>query len=59
MVESSVGQEVGIVESVYFTSLEVRNVRCFGRKQVLDLTDKSRRPARWTLILETGPESPG
>ncbi len=37
--------------SVYFTSLEVRNVRCFGRKQLLDLTTDAGRPARWTLIL--------
>jgi len=36
---------------VYFTSLEIENVRCFGERQRLDLTDKDGRPARWTLIL--------
>lgn len=36
---------------VYFTSLEIKNVRCFGRRQVLKLTADRGRPARWTLIL--------
>lgn len=36
---------------VYFTSLEVENVRCFGENQRLDLTGKNGQPARWTLIL--------
>ncbi len=36
---------------VYFTSLEIENVRCFGDLQQLDLTADGRRPARWTLIL--------
>jgi len=36
---------------LYFTSLEVENVRCFGERQLLDLTSKDGRPARWTLIL--------
>ena len=45
-------------KSVYFTSLEIENVRCFGDRQELDLTvrateptSRTRRPARWTLIL--------
>lgn len=37
--------------SFYFTSLEVRNVRCFGKKQVLDLNGEGGMPAPWTLIL--------
>jgi energy-coupling factor transporter ATP-binding protein EcfA2 len=37
--------------SVYFTSLEIENVRCFGDHQKLDLTVAGGRPARWTLIL--------
>jgi predicted ATPase len=37
--------------SVYFTSLEIENVRCFSGLQRLDLTGESNRPARWTLIL--------
>jgi putative AbiEii toxin of type IV toxin-antitoxin system len=36
---------------VYFTSLEIENVRCFGERQRLDLTGEDGRPARWTLIL--------
>lgn len=36
---------------VYFTSLEIENVRCFGERQRLDLTGKGGRPARWTLLL--------
>lgn len=35
---------------VYFTSLNIENVRCFGDNQSLDLTENG-RPARWTLIL--------
>lgn len=37
--------------SVYFTSLKLKNVRCFGDRQELDLTADGGRPARWTLIL--------
>lgn len=36
---------------VYFTALEIENVRCFGKGQRLDLTHPNGRPARWTLIL--------
>lgn len=36
---------------VYFLSLEVENVRCFGPKQKLDLSDGNGRPAQWTIIL--------
>jgi energy-coupling factor transporter ATP-binding protein EcfA2 len=36
---------------IYFTSLELESVRCFGRSQILDLTDGSGNPARWTLLL--------
>ena len=39
------------IPSVYFTSLEIQNVRCFGELQTLDLTVDGIRPARWTLIL--------
>ena len=35
----------------YFLSLELENVRCFGPKQTLDLSDGNGRPARWTVIL--------
>ena len=40
-----------MVEPVYFTSLEIENVRCFGDRQKLDLTSHGRQPAPWTLIL--------
>src|SRR5215203_4229440 len=36
---------------VYFTSLEIENVRCFGDSQRLDLTGEDGQPARWTIIL--------
>jgi hypothetical protein len=36
---------------VYFLSLSIENVRCFGPKQTLDLSDGKGRPARWTVIL--------
>ena len=36
---------------VYFLSLELENVRCFGKKQKLDLSDGNGNPARWTVIL--------
>lgn len=37
--------------AVYFTSLEVENIRCFGDRQPFDLTADDGRPARWTLII--------
>ena len=36
---------------LYFTSLEIKNVRCFGADQRLDLTDENGLPVPWTLIL--------
>ena len=36
---------------VYFTSLSLENVRCFGQCQSLSLTDDKGNPVRWTLIL--------
>lgn len=35
----------------YFLSLTLENVRCFGPKQTLDLSDGKGKPARWTIIL--------
>ena len=35
----------------YFLSLSVENVRCFGPKQTLDLSNGAGRPAQWTIIL--------
>lgn len=36
---------------VYFSSLELENVRCFGQRQSLSLTDDVGNPTQWTLIL--------
>jgi energy-coupling factor transporter ATP-binding protein EcfA2 len=36
---------------VYLTSIELENVRCFGERQILDLTDGQGRPVRWMLLL--------
>ena len=36
---------------IYFNSLELENVRCFGQRQELDLTDEQGNPVRWNLIL--------
>ncbi len=35
----------------YFLSLELENVRCFSKRQTLDLSDGQGRPARWTILL--------
>ena len=38
-------------KAAYFLKLEIKNIRCFGPRQSLDLSDGEGRPARWTLIL--------
>lgn len=38
-------------EATYFLSLAVENVRCFGPKQTLALSDANGRPAQWTILL--------
>lgn len=35
----------------YFLSLSLENVRCFGPKQTLDLSDGHGKPARWTILV--------
>ncbi|MFN8511352.1 MAG: AAA family ATPase [Chloroflexia bacterium] len=35
----------------YFLWLAVRNFRCFGPRQELDLSDGKGRPSQWTIIL--------
>jgi energy-coupling factor transporter ATP-binding protein EcfA2 len=37
--------------ATYLLSLEVENVRCFGPRQRLDLSDGNGRPGQWTVIL--------
>ena len=36
---------------VYFRSLELENVRCFGQGQALSLADRDGNPVQWTLLL--------
>jgi len=36
---------------VYFTGLELENVRAFGEHQTLSLTNGTQAPAQWTLII--------
>jgi len=36
---------------VYFKSIALENVRCFGKKQTIDFTDKDGKPSMWNLIL--------
>ena len=36
---------------VYFSALELENVRCFGAYQVLSLVNEDGNPVQWTLIL--------
>ncbi|MCP4699427.1 MAG: AAA family ATPase, partial [Gammaproteobacteria bacterium] len=36
---------------VYFLNLIVENMRCFGERQVLNLSDSAGKPAQWTVIL--------
>lgn len=35
----------------YFLSLSVENVRCFGPKQTIDVSDGHGKPSQWTVIL--------
>ena len=37
--------------AIYFKSLELENVRCFGEEQTLDLSDGNGGLPQWTLIL--------
>jgi energy-coupling factor transporter ATP-binding protein EcfA2 len=39
------------VPDMYFASLEIENIKCFGKKQVLDLRDSNGAVSSWTLIL--------
>src|SRR5438876_7141657 len=39
------------IPAIYFTSLELQNVRCFGKTQKFDLTGGDGKPAQWTLLL--------
>lgn len=48
---SDPAQKIQSKEASYLLRLEVENVRCFGPRQVLDLSDGHGRPARWTVIL--------
>ena len=41
---------MNVTPLVYFATLEIENVRCFGGRQELDLTVDG-RPAQWSLII--------
>ena len=41
---------MSMTSPVYFSTLEIGNVRCFGGHQILDLTDNG-QPARWSLLV--------
>ncbi|RKH37008.1 AAA family ATPase [Corallococcus sicarius] len=36
---------------LYFLTLRIKDIRCFGAEQLLDLSDGKGRPAPWTIIL--------
>jgi len=36
---------------IYFSSLGLENVRCFGERRILELTDEEGRLSQWTLLL--------
>jgi hypothetical protein len=48
---ASTKAEKSSAQGVYFLSLSLENVRCFGPKQTLDLSDGKGRPAQWTILL--------
>ena len=41
---------MNIIPAVYFSSLEIENIRCFGGRQQLDLTVNG-LPAQWSLLI--------
>jgi hypothetical protein len=43
--------KAAVRQPAYFMSLSLENVRCFGPKQTLDLSDGNGKPAPWTIIL--------
>ena len=42
---------MGTSPAVYFSSIEIENVRCFGSRQILDLTDGNGHPVQWSLLI--------
>ncbi|HEY9404378.1 MAG TPA: hypothetical protein VIQ24_17100, partial [Pyrinomonadaceae bacterium] len=52
-IESTISNEKQAAISVpaYFLSLTIENVRCFGPKQSLDLSNNRGCPAQWTIVL--------
>ncbi|MDN3585671.1 AAA family ATPase [Pedobacter aquatilis] len=43
--------EVTETTPVYFSSIKLRNIKCFGEEQILDLKDQNGNLSQWTLIL--------
>lgn len=48
---AGVTEKALIPSPAYFLSLTVENVRCFGPRQTLDLSNGEGRPSQWTIIL--------
>jgi len=49
--EVSAGQNGDKPQNAYFLSLELENVRCFGKRQRIDFSDNNGNQKRWTIIL--------
>ncbi len=47
----STSARVKSARTVYISSIEIENIRCFGPRQKLNLTKKNGNPAQWTIIL--------
>lgn len=44
-------KELAQQSAAYFLSVDLENVRCFGEKQKLDLSNGNGRAAQWTVVL--------
>jgi predicted ATP-binding protein involved in virulence len=44
-------KDIEVRPPMYFTSLQIENVKCFGKQQTLNLCDESGAVSRWVLIL--------
>lgn len=44
-------ENITVRPPMYFTSLDIENIKCFGTKQTLNLCDESGAISRWVLIL--------
>lgn len=44
-------KNIEVRPAMYFTSLQIKNIKCFGKQQTLNLRDESGAISRWVLIL--------